>query len=263
LKILVIPDSHASSHFRNDRFTWLGKYIIDTKPDVIVNIGDMADMPSLCSYDKGKKSFEGRRYKADIEAVHDAQHKLFAPIDAYNKQQKVNKAKQYKPRLILTLGNHENRINRAIEDSAQLEGTISTQDLHYEQHGWEVIPFLEPININGVNFCHYFTSGVMGRPIGGEHVAYSLITKQLASCVQGHSHLRDFGERTNAEGKRILGLVVGCYLEPEQREEYAKEANKLWWKGVVMLHDVANGEYEPEFVNIKQLKARYGQTETN
>lgn len=257
MKILVIPDSHSQPDFRNDRFTWLGKYIVDKKPDIIVNIGDLADMPSLSSYDKGKRSFEGRRYYKDIAAVWDAQEKLFAPITEYNKQQKINKAKQYKPRLVFTSGNHENRINRATQETAELDGTIGIKDLKYEEFGWEVIPFLKPINIHGINFCHYFTSGVMGRPISGEHVAHSLITKQLSSCVQGHSHLRSFDERTTAEGKKILGLVVGCYLEDDQWEDYAKEANKMWWRGVCMLHDVHDGYFDPEFIGINHLKALY------
>lgn len=257
VKILCIPDAHAQPDFNNRRFTWLGKYIVDTKPDVIVNIGDLADMPSLCSYDKGKKSFEGRRYKKDIDAVIEANEFLMAPIKEYNLQQKSNKKAQYKPRFVLTTGNHENRINRAVEYQAELDGTIGIKDLKYEEYGWEVIPFLEPVNIHGINFCHYFTSGIMQRPISGEHAAYSLITKQLASCVAGHSHLRDFAERTSAEGRRCIGLVVGCYLETEQVEHYAGEANKMWYRGICMLNNVENGEFDPEFINIKTLKAKY------
>ena len=257
LKIMVIPDSHASPHHHNERFSILGKYIIDTKPDVIVNIGDMGDMASLCSYDKGKRSFEGRRYKDDIKSVIDAQEKMFAPINEYNEQQRKNAKKQYKPQLYLTLGNHEHRINRATEMQPELHGTISVDDLKYEEFGWEVIPYTKPIFINGVAFCHHFISGVMGRPIGGEHAAHSLITKMYQSSVCGHSHIRDFCERTGADGRRLLGLVVGCYLDVDQYENYAGEANKLWWKGIVTLHDVENGEFEPEFVNMRQLRRMY------
>jgi hypothetical protein len=256
-KILVIPDSHATPHFNNTRFDILGKFILDTKPDIIVNIGDMADMSSLCSYDKGKKSFEGRRYKKDVEAVIDAQTRLFAPLKAHNEQHKKNKKKQYKPSLYLTIGNHEQRINRAVESQPELEGTISIEDLKYEEFGWTVIPFLEPLVIESIAFSHYFIGGVMGRAISGEHPAYSLITKQLQSCIQGHSHLRDFCERTTADGRRIMGLTVGCYLDTDQKEAYAGEANKMWWKGVVILNDVHNGQFEPEFVSIKQLRERY------
>jgi hypothetical protein len=40
----------------------------------------MADMPSLCTYDKGTKGFEGRRYKQDVNVTLDAQERMFAPI---------------------------------------------------------------------------------------------------------------------------------------------------------------------------------------
>jgi len=257
MKILVIPDSHASPSHNNDRFEVLGKYIVETKPDVIVNIGDMADMPSLCSYDKGKKSFENRRYRHDILSVIDAQERMFAPINEYNAGQKANKRKQYKPELVLTLGNHENRINRAVEAQAELEGTISVDDLRYKEFGWKVIPYTEPVFINGIAFCHHFISGVMGRPISGEHPAHSLITKMYQSCVAGHLHTRDFCERTGADGRRLLGLIVGCFLDTDQHEDYAGEANKLWYRGLVMLHDVENGEFDPEFISMKQLNKKY------
>ena len=59
---LIIPDSHAHPDYKNDRYDWLGKLILDLKPDVLVNIGDTADMASLSAYDKGKASFHGRNY---------------------------------------------------------------------------------------------------------------------------------------------------------------------------------------------------------
>src|ERR1035437_3365549 len=64
---LIIPDCQVHSGVPTQHLEWVGKYIAQKRPDVIVCIGDFADMPSLCSYDKGKKSFEGRRYVLDIE----------------------------------------------------------------------------------------------------------------------------------------------------------------------------------------------------
>lgn len=254
---LVIPDSHATPTHNNDRFSLLGKFILDRKPEVIVNIGDMADMASLCSYDKGKRSFEGRRYKKDVNAVIDAQRKLFKPINDYNTKQRSNSKKQYKPELHLTLGNHENRINRATQDDPVLEGTIGVEDLQYEKFGWKVHPFLEPAIIDGICYSHYHTSGIMGRPISGEYPAVTMIKKQYTSCVAGHSHTIDFGERTDPTGKRLQGLVVGCYLDEDQWEDYAGQANKMWWKGVCMLHRVEDGQYDLEFVSIRRMKEMY------
>ncbi len=85
-----------------------------------MQIGDFADMPSLSSYDIGKKSFEGRRYKTDIEVTKKAMEMLLAPIKEYNERARRNKDKQYRPRMVLTLGNHEERISRAIEGDGRL-----------------------------------------------------------------------------------------------------------------------------------------------
>lgn len=255
---LVIPDSHATPSHNNDRFSLLGKFIIDRKPDVIVDIGDHADMPSLSSYDKGKKSFEGRRYKKDIAAVKESLDFMFKPILEYNERQARNHKERYKPELHLTLGNHEHRINRVCELHPELDGTLNTDDLGYAEYGFTVHPYTKPVFIDGIAYCHHFSSGVMGRPISGEHPAHALITKMHMSCVQGHSHIRDFCERTGADGRRVQGLVVGCYLDEDQWEDYAGEANNMWWKGLIMLHNVENGEFEPEFINVKQLRKLYG-----
>ena len=96
-------------------------------------------MPSLSSYDVGTKSFEGRRYKADIEAVHSGMEYLLAPIKAYNAKAAKGHRERYNPRLVLTMGNHENRIVRVINSDPKLDGTIGLGDLNYERYGWEVL----------------------------------------------------------------------------------------------------------------------------
>jgi len=125
--------------------TWVGQYIADKQPDVIINIGDFADMPALSSYDVGRKSFEGRRYKTDIEVTKKAMDQLLAPMRELNEQRRKRKEKQYRPRMVLTLGNHEDRINRAVEGDPKLHGTIGIDDLGYEQAGWEVYPYPLPV----------------------------------------------------------------------------------------------------------------------
>ena len=60
MKHLIIPDCQVKDGVPLEYLEWIGHYIVEKKPDVIINIGDFADMPSLSSYDVGKKSFEGR-----------------------------------------------------------------------------------------------------------------------------------------------------------------------------------------------------------
>jgi hypothetical protein len=244
---LVIPDSHAHPDYHNERYDWLAELILDIKPDVVVDIGDWFDMPSLCAYDRGTKSFEGRRYNRDIAAGVEAQDRLYS---------RLRKAKRRLPRFVRTLGNHEHRINKCIERDPILEGTISIKDLQSKEYKWEEHRFLDIVNVDGINYSHYFTSGVMGRPIGGEHAAHTLITKKLSSCTQGHSHLFDYTSKTSADGRKIHGCVVGVYQDYDA--DFAGPANALWDRGVVVKRNVQNGSYDLEKISLEQLKRAYG-----
>lgn len=256
---LLIPDPHAHPHYDNDRFTWLGKHIVKKRHDIVVCIGDWADMPSLSSYDKGKKSFEGRRYKADIEASLDAQEKMFAPLNALQSRQRKNKDKVYKPRLVMTLGNHEDRINRVINDEPQLDGTIGIHDLKYEDAGWELTGFGEIVEIHNWQFTHYFATGVSGRPISGENIAKTLLAKNFMSCVQGHSHIVDYAQRTAANGDKLHGMSIGCYCHPDMIEGWNRNTQRMWWHGVVeMITDDDGRLYSMNMIEQSLLKQQYG-----
>jgi hypothetical protein len=256
--ILVIPDSHAMPDVDNRRFTWLGKLIVDRQPEVIVNIGDMFDMESLCSYDKGKQTAEGRRYVDDLAVGFDAMQKINDEIDELNITRVY---KKYNPRKIGIIGNHEVRIKRAADENPEFFGHLTLDDLKFDEYGWEEVPFLEPIDVDGIVFSHYFISGVMARPIGGENPAVSVIKKHYKSCIWGHSHVWDYAERTDVLGKRIIAVNVGCYLDPEQYLDYAGEANKLWRNGITILNDVRDGDFDVEFISTERLQKMYGSIE--
>jgi hypothetical protein len=257
--ILIIPDAHSHPEFDNDRFEYIGHHIVKTKPDKVICIGDFADLPSLSSYDKGTKGFEGRRYVKDLECVHDAQERLFRPIKDFNRQKKRNKEKQYKPEYVMCLGNHCDRISRAVNCQPELDGAIGLHDLEYEKY-WEVIPFREAYHTEGIAFSHYFASGVAARPISGEHIAASLCNKLHQSAVQGHSHLFNHAERTRPDGQKIFGLSVGCISHPDQVEGWNRDTSHLWWRGIVELNECDGLGYYDQIVatTLRKLERDYG-----
>ena len=252
MKHLIIPDTQVKPGVDLNYLAWVGKYIVEKKPDVVVQIGDFADMPSLSSYDTGKKSFEGRRYKDDIEVVIKAMRILLKPLKDYNAKQTKKKKKQYKPRMVLTLGNHEQRINRATENDPKLYGTLSNADLRYSEAGWEVFDFLDTVVINGVVYTHYLTSGVMGRPIG---TASAMVSKTHQSCVVGHQQGRQVAYGKRADGTNITCIIAGsCYLHDE---EYMGNQGNNHWRGLVMLHEVNDGQFDEMFVSLDYLRQKY------
>ena len=251
-KHLVIPDCQIRPGDNLEFLKAIGNYIVDKKPDVVINIGDFADMPSLSSYDVGKKSFEGRRYRADILAVQEGMATLLAPIKSHNMARRRSKHSLYVPRLVLTLGNHEDRISRAVNNDAKLDGTIGLEDLRYAEAGWEVYPFLEPVVIDGVAYCHYFTTGIAGRPAPSAQLQLS---KKHMSCIAGHQQGRQVAYAYRADGKRITSIIAGsCY---EHQEDYLGPQGNKHWQGIIMLHEVADGEFDEMFVSLNYLKKNY------
>lgn len=243
MKHAVIPDVQAKPGTNFAYLGRLGKYLAEKRPDKIICIGDFADMPSLSSYDKGKKAFEGRRYVKDVDAAKRAMDALMTPIA---------QARGYKPALHLTLGNHENRCIRATDLQPELDGLLSVKDLGYEGFGWKVHPFLRPVKLDGVMYAHYFVSGVMGRPIT---TAAALLTKRHMSCIAGHQQGKQIAYATCADGSTITGMIVGsCY---EHDEEYLGQQGNTHWRGMVMLHEVENGSFDEMFVSLGYLNRRF------
>ena len=66
MKILVLPDVQAKEGNDFSFLTSIGNFVIKERPDVWICIGDFADMESLSHFDRGLRSFEGKRYTKDI-----------------------------------------------------------------------------------------------------------------------------------------------------------------------------------------------------
>lgn len=246
---LVIPDLQVKPGVALDHLRWIGRYIVDRKPDVIIDIGDHADMESLSSYDKGKKSFEGRRVKEDIKACHKSNEILWTPL--FNDKH-FNKCETH-----ICLGNHENRIERAIEDSAEFDGLFGIEDLGYDDWYDHVHPFLDPVLLDGVTYAHYFYNPMSGRPWGGG--ADTRLKNVGFSFTMGHQQGKKYAERNLANGMSQHALIVGsCYLH---EENYIGPQAQNHWKGLVVKHEVHNGMYDAMFVSLDYLCRKYEKME--
>lgn len=251
MRHLVIPDVQIRSEDDTSFLTAIGNYIVKKKPEVIVCLGDFADMSSLSSYDVGKKSFEGQRYVKDIAAAKGAMQALLEPLKEYNKQAKVNKQKQYHPRKVFTLGNHEQRIVKAVNNDSKLDGVLSLADLGYEKD-WAVYPFLEVVVVDGVAYSHYFTSGAMGRPCTS---AAAQLTKKHQSCIAGHQQGLQIAMGHRADGTPITSIIAGsCY---EHDEDYLGPQGNKHWRGILVLHEVKDGAFDLMPVSLKYITEKY------
>lgn len=252
---LVIPDSQVRPNISLEYLRWIGEYIVRKRPTTIIHLGDFCDFESLSQWDEGKKSAEGKRVLADIEASILGMEELLYPLRKLQAEQKLAGEKVYSPRMVLTLGNHEDRLSRYVDNNPKLEGFLDMSVLQYEKFGWEVIPFLHPINIDGINYCHYFPNVMTGRALTG--TAQNMLKTIGESFTMGHRQTLDVATRfLPASGRQQWGLVVGAGYVHE--EHYKGKQGNHHFRGIVVKHRVKDGSYDPLFISLDWLESEYG-----
>lgn len=243
IKIVVVADTQCKPTESLEYMRHIGLYIADQKPDVVVHIGDNWDFPSLSSYDKGKKSFEGRRLVADLKAG----------TDGLTILTEAARSKGGNPRFVFCMGNHEERIDRVAENIPELDGFVGSELLPLESLGWEVVDFLKPIEIAGINFVHYLANPFNGKPYGGS--ALNQLKHVGKSFVVGHKQCLDFCNRPLLDGSMQIGIINGaCYPFDES---YKGPQGNVHFRGLTVLHEAKNGFACPMFVSLDYLKGRY------
>ena len=250
--VLVVPDTHASQGDSLLRFKQLDRWLRRRNVELsdVVHLGDLWDFNSLCTHDMADPTWYARSLEADIQIGLKA-------LDMLVKTGQARGAKNF----YFIEGNHEDRYNKWMKSDNRLLTSGFSQtvaEVVRERRpglGVRYQNFLEPLTLHGAVFQHYFVSGLMGRPQGGEHHANNLIKSQHVSCVCGHSHLLSTATRTRADGQKINALVGGCFVDPESSFAYAKASKKMWWNGVHLLHFTGMGAFDVESISLDRLAA--------
>lgn len=243
-RFVVIPDTQVRPGVAVDHLEWAARAILDYRPDVIVHLGDHWDMPSLSSHEPpGHEHKEGQRIRADIDAGNAAMQRFLAPFKAVRRR--------YRPRKLFLTGNHEARIERAIAGEPRWREILSYRDLYTGD--FEVMPFLEIIEIDGISFSHYFANTHSGKPIGGS------IDNRLArigrSFVAGHEQGLLYGIKQYPGDLMRHGLVAGSFYQ--HCEHYRGPQGRNEWRGIVVLNEVSAGTYDVMPVSIGYLQRKY------
>lgn len=244
-RVIVIPDSQCKPGAPNEHMEWAGRHIANRKPNVVVHLGDNHDFPSLSSYNSPREQ-EGQRLCRDVEAGNVGIDRLMRGMGRFRPE-----------RMIVTLGNHEDRLTRFLDANPVLVGSLSL-DLAWASYGWEVVPFLQPITVYGVTFCHYFPRGPNGKVTQskrGAPNALQMIKREMRSCVAGHLQGLDVaiyhtGERT------VRGIIAGSFYM--HAESYLTPQGSDHWYGILELNEVWQGNFDVVEVSLDYLRRRYG-----
>lgn len=242
---LFIPDTQCKPGAPQDHLRWAGRYILERKPDVIVHGGDGWDMESLSSWDRGKFQFEGRRYHADVQSGNTGLRLIDEPTVDANRKRKV----PYDPDKYYLLGNHEDRIRRFLEEHPEFIGLVG-EDLEFRD--WNVIPFLTPLEVDGVSYCHYWPNPMTGKPLGGQ--AATRLKTLGHTYVQGHQQSLDFAVRF-VKGRKQVGITAGAFYLHD--ETYKGVQGNAHWRGLLVFHEVQDGSFDLMEVSIDYLCRRF------
>jgi hypothetical protein len=250
-RILCIPDTQVKPGVRTEHIAWAARYAAEKRPDAIIQLGDFDDLPSLSSYDAGKLASHGRTYKADVIAGNKARALLMGELRRYA-------PRGYSPTLIALRGNHEYRAELAVENDPKMKDTIAPHDLDWRAHGWQVVPFLQPIQCFGVTFVHYCPLNAQGRVGASKFGAPSALAqarRMMRSTVCGHRQGLDVAT-VETPGRRIRGVIAGSFYQ--HSEAYLTPMGNSHWQGILMLNDIQGGDFDLCEVSLSYLGRKYG-----
>lgn len=252
MKHLFIPDTQVRDGVPTNHIEALGNYIEEKRPDKIIVAGDWWDMPATSNWNSAQEQ-EGLRVIDDISAGKRAMRKLWKAVDKRNKKVAGWKKRQYQPEKHFLMGNHEAHLERIWQKDPRLVGLIDYSALDLDRWGFQVHEFKKIITLDGIGYSHFFYNPGSGRVYSG------MIETRLKnigfSFTQGHMQEFHYGERQLPNGRRLHGLVAGAFYQHE--EEYKGPQGNNHWRGVIMKHEVQNGEYDICKVSLNFLLRRY------
>ena len=103
--------------------------------------------------------------------------------------------------------------------------------------------------MDGVEYSHYFTSGVMGRPVSSAAV---LLRERQRSATMGHVQHSDVAMHKKTQQRALF--CGTCYLHDEP---YLGAQGNGQRRQIVMKHEVEDGRYDLMEVSLRFLEKGY------
>lgn len=178
------------------------------------------------------------------------------PIREWNR--KRPRRKQYRPRLVLTKGNHDEYLARIWKDAPHLRGLVNEDDPYgFKADGWEVYPFLKPVVIDGIKYMHFAPRGPRGtvtQTFRGAPNARAMVQREMMSVTAGHQPGLDTYIH-QLDGKTVRGLICGSFYR--HALPHLSPQGEDTWRGLIVKHEVHDGMYDIMEVSIDYLERKY------
>lgn len=243
--VAIIGDCHDSPHLPDkSRFEWLGAFCNEHGVSRVVQTGDWWTMDCFSSH-TDRATFEGfgkPTFEQDRESFHASQRAFHKGLDGL------------KPKLDVTLGNHEVRAWRYTNAHPDGVSYSTLVEEAFAQWGWRTTPYGEFRIIGGVGFTHVPFNG-LGRPLAQGQRA----NKAMLDIVHGDDH-RTLMLTDHKSGPFRSPVVysAGCALPPGFIEGFANKGGSTWRSGVCLATIWGGFVRSWRFDEMILLKRRYG-----
>src|SRR3990167_11190148 len=197
------------------------------------------DFDCISSFNREKpRQKEGKRLRTD----YDIGNKIL------DRHQQIVRSKNRKARFILLEGNHEERIQRYIDENPQIEGYIEPEyALKLDERGIDYIKCYSgkdngnTLKIGNAVFHH----GLYAN----DHHAKKHVSIFGTNIFYGHVHdVQCYSMITKGNGKTIVGQSLGCLCEYAQ--SYIKGKPSRWQQAFAVFEFFPNGFFTYHVVRI-------------
>ena len=199
-RIVILPDVHLTTKIPKP-YQLTKKFIKDYKPTEIILLGDFMEVSSLSGYDLSKRrKIEGQRFEKEVAL---AEHELDILSDLC-------------PVVTYLEGNHEDRVERYLDDHPELEGMVELpKRLKLAEKGITWHKTNKLVKRGKL----YFTHGVYY----GKYFAKKTVDEYGCSIVVGHAHRHQIATiYPKMQKYPMMCFALGCLGDTDP--EYKKNA---------------------------------------
>jgi len=230
---VYFADRHLA-HDEPSHWSWelFLKFLADFKPDILVDGGDHLDLSYISSFNKEKLLLlEGKRLKKDFELLNT----------------ELSLLRQFCSRMLYLEGNHEERLQRAIEKQPLLQGMAELEtNVDFKGMGIEYYPLdKQPVKIGKLHFLHgVYTS---------KYHAHKHVSEYGGNVIFGHVHkFQSYYHGIPLRDDEIGGNAIGCLCA--KNPEWLKTPGH-WMNGfaVIYFDDAGNFNLYPVLMEKKKF----------
>ncbi len=177
IRVLFLGDTHIGPGVSNERFKWFARHVGETRPDRVIQIGDLADFASVSGHERpGSLQQKAKpRFQDDLASIEEA-------LSFYRNELGSSAIPHH-----ITLGNHEDRVQRFESATAEIEGALWPQFTDIlARYDFRWTEYRQYLFLAACGIIHV-PQTLLEKPYSGKTLN-PIANDLVFSCVFGHSH---------------------------------------------------------------------------